>query len=224
MNLWEAVDLYCERSGVGLWAEPANALSNLAFFAAAWIGWRALRRSGRVDPVVATLVILVAVIGLGSFLFHTFANVWSVIADIAPITIFIYAYLALALRRFLAFAWPATAALLLLFVALSWALETTLRPLLAASAGYVPAFIAMLATGSLLFARHHAAGPWLLTAALVFLVSLTLRTLDEPLCRTFPLGTHFLWHLLNAATLSILLLAATRHGAANLRRTFPSST
>jgi hypothetical protein len=28
-----------------------------------------------------------------------------------------------------------------------------------------------------------------------------------------PVGTHFLWHLLNSATLYLLLLAAVRHGA-----------
>ncbi|MBZ9770745.1 hypothetical protein LB526_28720 [Mesorhizobium sp. CA6] len=33
-TLLTPVDLYCERSGPGLWAEPANASTKLAFIAA----------------------------------------------------------------------------------------------------------------------------------------------------------------------------------------------
>ncbi|NJN40478.1 MAG: hypothetical protein HC807_06085 [Gammaproteobacteria bacterium] len=32
-------------------------------------------------------------------------------------------------------------------------------------------------------------------------MSLTFRTLDRDLCAAIPLGTHFLWHLLNAVVL-----------------------
>ena len=34
-NLFEPIDIYCERVGPGLWAEPVNALTNLSFLAAA---------------------------------------------------------------------------------------------------------------------------------------------------------------------------------------------
>ena len=86
-----------------------------------------------------------------------------------------------------------------------------LRPLLSGSAAYAPALLALVVTGSVLAARSHRVGRYLLAAAAVFFVSLTLRTLDEPLCSVLPSGTHFLWHLLNAATLAILLVAAARH-------------
>jgi len=33
------MDLYCERLGPGLWAEPINASSNLTFFIAVWAIW-----------------------------------------------------------------------------------------------------------------------------------------------------------------------------------------
>ena len=35
MNWSEPLNLYCERLGPGLWAEPLNAVSNAAFFIAA---------------------------------------------------------------------------------------------------------------------------------------------------------------------------------------------
>ncbi len=36
-------------------------------------------------------------------------------------------------------------------------------------------------------------------------VSLVLRSLDAPLCAANPLGTHFLWHLLNAVMLGWMI-------------------
>jgi hypothetical protein len=209
---WRApLDLYCERLGPGFWAEPFNALTNLAFIAAALFALVSLRRSGRSDPAVFLLALLVGVIGIGSFLFHTFANRWSNLSDVLPITLFIYAYLALAMRRFLALGWPATVTVLVLFFAASWAVEGLLRPLLSGSAGYVPALAAILIVGIMLRSRGHPEARHLLAAGAIFAVSLALRTLDRPLCTAWPMGTHFLWHLLNAATLALLLSAAIRH-------------
>jgi len=39
------IDLYCERLGPGLWAEPLNALTNLAFLLTALASWQLARRS-----------------------------------------------------------------------------------------------------------------------------------------------------------------------------------
>lgn len=206
---WTApLDLYCERLGPGLWAEPINALTNAAFMIAAVYGAIVLQRSGRRDALVIGLVALVAAIGIGSFLFHTFANHWSVMTDVIPITLFIYIYLGLALRRYFELSWLITGALLVGFFALNWPADIFLSPILSGSAAYVPALLAMLICGGLLTAQRHAAGRPLLTAGVVFLVSLTLRTLDLPLCEAVPLGIHWLWHILNAVTLAILLRAA----------------
>ncbi|KAA5596254.1 ceramidase domain-containing protein [Blastochloris sulfoviridis] len=60
-------------------------------------------------------------------------------------------------------------------------------------------------------ARWRAAGAGLLAAAGLFAVSLTARTLDMAVCAAWPLGTHALWHLLNAAALHRLLVTALRH-------------
>ena len=49
-------------------------------------------------------------------------------------------------------------------------------------------------------------------AGAAFAVSLTMRSLDGPLCGVFPLGTHWLWHLLNALVLYLLLRAAVLYG------------
>jgi hypothetical protein len=75
------------------------------------------------------------------------------------------------------------------------------------------ALLAMLGVGGFLhFARRHPAGPRILAAAGLFAVSLAFRTADLPLCATLPSGTHFLWHILNAAVLYSLVRTMMRHG------------
>ena len=76
---------YCERTGAGFWAEPVNAMTNLAF--------------------------LVAAVGVGSFLWHTFATPWAEWADVIPIGLFIAVFLASFLRRVAGLRWSAVAAL-----------------------------------------------------------------------------------------------------------------
>jgi len=64
--------------------------------------------------------------------------------------------------------------------------------------------------------RHPAAG-YLIAASAAFAVSLVMRSLDQEVCGATMVwgqtrGTHALWHLLNAVTLGVLLMAAVRYG------------
>ncbi|WP_182086618.1 ceramidase domain-containing protein [Aureimonas sp. ME7] len=210
MDWFGTIDAYCERVDAGFWSEPVNAVSNLAFLVGAALAYREWRRRGGHDGASLFLIALVAVIGTGSFLFHTFANGWSLIADVLPIAVFIYGFFGLALYRFLRLHAVATMAGTILFAALAQGVERLAEPLLGSSASYLPALLALGGIGAWLASRGSGAGRLLLLAAGVFAVSLTLRTLDGPLCAAWPLGTHFLWHILNAATLTLCLLAAIR--------------
>lgn len=215
---WDRViDGYCERMGPGFWAEPVNAVTNAAFLIAAAVTLILALRAGRMDGPVAWLVALMATIGVGSFLFHTFATVWAAMADTGPIGLFILSYFAIAMNRFGGFSWGWSVALMLLFLLgmglLSWAFRVTIGPYVGGSQSYFPAFLALLGVGLWLRARSHPAGAWLAAAAGVFAVSLTLRTIDQPLCEAWPVGTHFAWHLLNAVVLGMLTVAVITHGS-----------
>ncbi len=206
MNWSEPVDLYCERIGAGFWAEPVNAMTNAAFLLAAGIAFLRWRRAGARDwPALALMFVLVA-IGLGSFAFHTIATRGAVYLDVIPIAIFIYGYLLLALRRFLALSWWAAIAALVLFFVVSRALPHVAGPgALNGSLDYLPALAAMLI---LVWFAPANVRPAIWLATVLFLVSLAFRTIDQAVCAEFPLGTHFIWHLLNAAVLLVLLNAA----------------
>jgi hypothetical protein len=70
---------------------------------------------------------------------------------------------------------------------------------------YLASLLLLWAFALNLLRRRHAQARRMLAAALLFTFSLSLRTLDVPYCESWPLGTHFLWHLLNAAVLYTLV-------------------
>jgi Ceramidase len=222
---WSApIDAYCERVDASFWSEPVNALSNAAFIVAAGLAWLRWRRAGANDVAGLYLVALVAIVGLGSFLFHSFANRWSRLADVLPIAVFIYSYFFIAMRRFLGFRSMGAAALTLAFMAFSfgferiWVMTFGQRGLELTnySVGYFPAALALIAVGAILLAStgdygpRRASGRALLLAAGIFIMSLVFRTADQAVCAAWPLGTHFVWHMLNAVVLFVLVGAAIR--------------
>jgi peptidoglycan/LPS O-acetylase OafA/YrhL len=108
MDWTRAIDAYCERTDPSYWSEPINAVTNAAFLVAAFVMWR--RTRGLQMPLATTLVIILAAIGVGSYLFHTHGQVWAALADTAPILLFILVYIFAANLHF--WAWPLWAALL----------------------------------------------------------------------------------------------------------------
>lgn len=188
-----------------------NALTNAAFVAAGVAALLAIRRTGTRDPLAAALAANAILIGIGSFLFHTFATGWARMADMLPIQLFILAYFGAALHRFagLGRGWSVLAAIAFLVASLLFtsAARCALHGALNWSEIYLPAFLAILAIGGWLIRRRHPAGRALLAAGGLFALSVSLRSIDMAVCQSFPLGTHFLWHLLNAAVIGILLAA-----------------
>src|SRR5262249_42205220 len=124
-EMWSTpIDLYCERVTPSFWAEPLNALSNIAFLIAACAAYDLWRRGGQGDPAILTLIVVVAVVGLGSFAFHTLATQGAMLLDVTPIGFFIYGYFLLALRRFLVLSWPLALTLVGSFIVVSFALAS----------------------------------------------------------------------------------------------------
>src|SRR5262245_14950224 len=108
---------YCERLDLSFWAEPLNAWTNLAFLLAALLAFYLWRRQKAADWPVAALIVVVLLIGIGSFLFHTMPAPWSRQADVIPIRLFAFGYFALAVCRFVGFGLLGTALATALFLA-----------------------------------------------------------------------------------------------------------
>jgi hypothetical protein len=205
----ETIDAYCERLGPAYWAEPVNALTNAAFLIAALVMWR--RTPGL--PMARALCVILFVIGIGSFLFHTHATAWAALADSAPIGIFILTYLFATNRHILR--WPLWAAALgtLAFIPYAAALTPVFDalPFFTISAFYWPVPLLIAAYAVALRHRHPATARGLALGAATLVLSLVFRSLDDPLCPHVPTGTHFLWHILNALMLGWMIEVYRRH-------------
>jgi hypothetical protein len=204
-----ALDLYCERTSPAFWAEPLNAWSNLAFVLAGILGWRLAERRGCRAGEMRTLAALAVIVGVGSFLFHTFATYWAMWFDLIPIFLYQLWFLWLYSRRVIGLRGDASLAIVAgFFLVMMLAMQIPANFLhLNGSATYAPALAMIIALGV-----YHASSkrrePWLLLAAGgVFLIALSFRTLDNVLCPVFPRGTHFLWHTFNGGLLYLTLRA-----------------
>jgi len=211
------IDLYCERTAVGLWDEPLNLVSNLAFVVAGLLALRVYRRQTDLRPGASwdllLLIALMIAIGIGSGLFHALANHWSLLADVIPIALFINLYLISLLYRAVSAPVWATILLLVLYQVIGVGLGTLLpADTLNGSVGYLPPVLALTIAWAWLNGRKHALEPFIVGSLLLFVLSLTLRTLDAEVCARLPMGTHFLWHLLNASVLYLLVVGLIRHG------------
>lgn len=202
-----SVTHYCERTSEAFWAEPVNALSNIAIIGAALLIARQLKTGvGGFPWDVGMLVGLALATGSGSFLWHTFATPWSAWADVIPIALFISLYLVSFLRRVARLSWSAVLLAFVFFQLLnSSVLVIFPADLFNGSVAYLPTLGTLLL---ITLAGYHCG--WrqagrLSAMSLLFSVSLLLRTLDAGVCSAFPIGTHFAWHLLNAAVLYLAM-------------------
>ncbi len=205
------IDGYCERLDSSYWAEPVNATTNLAFLIAAFIVWRRVRDQKM--PLARVLVMILAAIGLGSFLFHTHARVWAAIADTTPILLFILVYIFAVNRDVWGLGIWAALGLTTLFFPYAFLTIPIFQliPGLGSSAGYAPVPLLILIYAYLLRLRDPDTARGLALGAAILVVSIIFRALDETVCGVWPIGTHFMWHILNAIMLAWMIEVYRRH-------------
>ena len=80
------------------------------------------------------------------------------------------------------------------------------------SGAYLPAARGERDRGTLHWRRGHPAQLDVGLASTILFMSLIFRTADQILCSLVPIGTHFIWHLLNGLVLALYLEAAIRYG------------
>lgn len=204
MDWTRQLDGYCERLAPEFWAEPLNAVTNLAFIIAALFMWRRSVGLGSARLLCGWLF----TIGVGSFLFHTFATPWAALADVVPIVAFVVTYIVLVNRDLLGFStlWSVGLTLVALPAAALIIPVVQLVPILNVSAGYMPVlYLIVIYAG--VFARQGRADiarGFAIGAGILF-VSLWARSLDMPLCEVFPQGSHLVWHCLNGLMLGWMI-------------------
>ncbi|TLU83850.1 MAG: hypothetical protein FDX30_06145 [Chlorobium sp.] len=196
---------YCERHGLGLLDEPLNLTTNISFFLAAAAAAHLMKKHGRLNSGNAILVILMILIGTGSTLYHSFASKWAEVSDVVPIFLYQIAFLWLYCQKIIKLTQVYSFLGIFLFIAIN-VFSCNFQSVLNGSIMYFPAFIVVFSLGVYHLMHQQIERLAILAASLVFSLSLLFRTIDLYICPLWPLGTHFIWHILNG----LLLYLTTR--------------
>jgi Ceramidase len=215
-GLFASLDIYCERTDAGLWAEPVNALTNLLIICAGFFGLAQVRSRGT-GVYAEVLSWWVVVIGFGSLLFHTTAIELTKWADIIPIATFTLAMAIFCLRRFSGLDWSRTVAYLVSYLAIvsivTWLIPSWLSEATNGTTAYLPALAGFAFFGIVALIHGSPAGWYCIACAIILSAGFVFRAVDQGVCEAFPLGTHFIWHVLIALMLAVNLMAVAKYGA-----------
>lgn len=199
----DKINIYCERTSPELLSEPINLITNLAFIIAGLFLYRLTYKQDHLSLSTHLQLIMIIVIGVGSGLFHSFATRWAMFMDVIPILLYQIIYLFSYSRNIIRLNWGYTTGLFVLYILITYGFGQLPRELLNGSLSYAPALIFSFGFGvyhKLLRQKFE----WgLLVASVIFIISLSFRVIDEQICDVFPLGTHFMWHSLNAVVLGL---------------------
>ena len=215
-RLFASLDIYCERTDASFWSEPVNALTNLLIVVAGVFGLAQVR-SRKTGVYAEVLCWWVVVIGLGSLLFHTTALELTKWADIIPIVTFTFAMAIFCLRRFSGLSWQRTSVYFVLYFAsisvVTWFVPPWLSEASNGTTAYLPALAGFAFFGVVALVRGSPAGWYCIACAVILFAGFVFRAIDQDVCEAFPLGTHFLWHVLIALMLGVILFAVAKYGA-----------
>jgi hypothetical protein len=211
MNYYIAITLptYCERVHAGWFGEPLNLLTNIFFLVAAILAYGKIKTAESwAQLYLYFLAGMIGVIGIGSAIFHAVPNHTTIIFDAVPIYIFLLAALALLLKC-LTTSWKVAIGVCALYVA-ALILATTFVPadFLNGSFRHVITFTTLVIIFGYTFKKYPDETKRLLGVTLLYAAAIICRAIDNVTCTSQHIGTHFLWHTLNAtaAYFAILLL------------------
>lgn len=193
-------------------AEPLNLITNIAFIIGAILVFRMLKFYKQLTLKNLDIIILNAllfIIGLGSAAFHSIPNGLTVKLDVIPIEAFIFIYLAVFYIRVIQV--PKIMALLILvaFIGVTIFFGKTFNPgTLNGTIMYVPTYLMIIIMILLMvFVKQNPLYLHLINTTVIWTFSLAFRTMDMQICSySHQIGTHFLWHLLNAIVLYRMLV------------------
>nr|WP_321510777.1 ceramidase domain-containing protein [uncultured Celeribacter sp.] len=207
--MWQdQINVYCERSDFGFWSEPVNAMTNLAFLLAALYVWP--RTKG--VPLARALAVVLFCIGLGSFAFHTTATRWGALADILPILLFILIYIFAITRDAIGAGAKTSALVTLAFFPFAMVFVPVFQKVgLGDSAAYAPEPLLIFLYALVLRSKAPKLAKGMALGGVLLCVSIGFRMLDGPVCATVPVGSHFMWHLLNALMLGYMIRVYCAH-------------
>jgi hypothetical protein len=200
------MDFYCERTNQQIFNEPVNAISNI-FFIIVSLSLIKILRKNQSNKIYYIQPILIFFIGIGSFLFHLNPNIITLYSDVIPIFLFSLSFIFFFNRDVININYLNNALLFLLFFFLFLFITPKLNyEILNGSEFYFANYFFLTMYTIWLYFKKSDFFQLLLLGFIFFNLSILLRSLDNHICEYFSIGTHFLWHFLNAYLLKILTL------------------
>lgn len=201
----QSVDYYCERMDASFWAEPINAVTNIFFIISAFLAVNMWRKSASRNWDVLVLALLIGIVGIGSFIFHTIATRAAALADVIPIAIFIHFGLGVFLYRVATAGLFGTLMGVFGFIIFGAGFGKFAVPYMAGySAQYIPAALLLLGMSVYTLSAKIPVTKFFIAAFITFVFSLAIRSLDMEVCSYLPFGIHFMWHFLNAIVMYLV--------------------
>ncbi len=197
-------DYYRERGeSAMLFAEPTNVLSNVSFFAAAFIA----------TPFCRTwfdwaLAVGCFMVGLGSTAYHAHPNKLTYLWDVSGIVGWVLLYLFCWAHYMMGLAIGPAAGAVAAFIVLSLPVLKRFSAIWNGSGDYTPVIILLVVCGGLQWWKDGQLH--LVLAAILACFSLVCRAIDNSV--RLASGTHFLWHTLNGFLMAMLTLFMCTHG------------
>ncbi len=220
----------CERSAPGVWAEPLNVLSSLVFMIVAVAIYRHYHRHEDLIKKwiwdIHALTFITFLIGFNSVAFHLFPNPYTELADKLTIVLFIVLYFWAVLFRVMRCTIFQAGIAFVAFVGFSHILVHQFSGAMNDSIGYLSTMIALIVIAVYLHLKARPSSSHFMLAAIIGVVSLFCRAIDREICGMFPIGSHFMWHVLNATLMYIVLKQLVRNvnRVARLKRMAGDST
>ena len=199
---------YCEDEAWGMIAQPWNTLSNIGFLLVTWALWRLYRSlSAREQRLsLAMLIGSPVLIALGSTIWHTTQVGWTLWIDIASIALFAVLYIFYGGQQFANWSLTRIIFILAAIGALcglsSWALGDIIPQ---RSGGFIPLIFVILFMAYATIHHSTRTALWFIAAVLSLVIALVMRISDLALCDLTPAGTHYIWHILTALTVYMLV-------------------
>ncbi len=205
----------CERHSLGWMGEPLNVLSSFAFMVVAVAIYRYYKREEDIQRRwiwdIHALTFITFIIGFNSVIFHAFPNPTTELMDTLAIVFFIILYFWSVLFRIGRCNLFQASVCFVAFVGGSHILVHQFPNALNDSIGYLSSMIALIIIAVHLHLKARPSSQYFMLAAITGICSLFCRAIDKEVCPMLPVGTHFIWHTLNATLLYILLKQLIRN-------------
>jgi hypothetical protein len=199
----------CERTDMGIFAEPLNVASSAGFFIVALMLFKYYLTNKEITSNwiidIHALGGLVLLIGSASVVFHMVPSYYTELADIIFIVLFINVFFFSFMIRIAGISGIQIFVVYLAFIGSTYMLVSQFPNAMNDSIGYLSSMLTLVFIAFYLNLRNRPTARSYLVAAIIGMMSLFFRVIDNEVCEDFAYGTHFMWHIFNAILIYILL-------------------